>query len=102
MLRHIVLFKCNLELPPAEIANVFAALAALQNTVPGIVEFEFGPNNSPQGMNRGYTHAFTMGFTDKQARDAFFLNPEHGKVRALIRPILQEAPDSKLVVDFSI
>ena len=102
MLRHIVLFKCKPELPQAEIESVFAALAASQKTVPDIVEFESGPNNSPEGMNRGYTHAFTMGFTDEKARDAYLLHPEHGKVRVVIRPILQETQDSVLVVDFSI
>ena len=102
MIRHIVLFKCKPELPPAEIESVFEALAALQNKVPGLVEFESGINNSPEGYDRGYTHAFTMGFTDEQARDAYLQHPEHAKARVVILPILQEAPEPVLVVDFSV
>ena len=102
MIRHIVLMKCKPEASKEEIEQVLAALAALRERIPGIVAFEAGENNSPEGIARGYTHAFTMDFVDGQARDAYLPHPEHEKVKVLIRRILDGSPESVLVVDFSI
>ena len=102
MIRHIVLMKCKSDAPKEEIEQVFAALAALKESIPGIVAFEAGENNSPEGVARGYTHAFTMDFVDEQARDAYLPHPEHEKVKVMIRRIRNESPESVLVVDFSI
>lgn len=101
MIRHLVLMKCHPDLPAAQIDNVFAALAALQEKISGILAFEGGQNNSPEGIARGYTHAFTMDFADEQARDLYLPHPEHKKVIALIHEILDGSPESVLVVDFA-
>jgi hypothetical protein len=102
MIRHIVLMKCKPEASEEEIEQVFAALAELKESIPGIVAFEAGENNSPEGVARGYTHAFTMDFVDEQARDTYLPHPEHEKVKIMIRRIRDESPESVLVVDFSI
>ena len=102
MIRHIVLIKCKPDVSQMEIDEVFAALAALKDTIPGILAFEAGENNSPEGIARGYTHAFTMDFADEQARDNYLPHPEHEKVKIQIGRILDESRDKVLVVDFSI
>jgi quinol monooxygenase YgiN len=102
MIRHIVLLKCKPETSQAEIEQVFAALAALKESISGILAFEAGENNSPEGITRGYTHAFTMDFADEQARDNYLPHPEHEKVKVQIGQILAEGNESVLVVDFSI
>lgn len=102
MIRHIVLMRCKPEASQEEIERVFAALAALKDTIPGILAFEAGENNSPEGVNRGYTHGFTMDFTDEQARDTYLPHPEHEKVKVQIGQILDTSSDSVLVVDFPI
>ena len=60
MIRHVVLFKARKDASPQEIASAYAALAGLKETVPGILHFAIGPNASPEGMNRGYDHGFTI------------------------------------------
>ncbi len=102
MIRHIVLIKCKPEVSQEEIDQVFTALAALKESIPGILAFEIGENNSPEGINRGYTHAFTMDFVDEQARDAYLPHLEHEKVKIRVDQILAEGNDGVLVVDFSI
>ena len=102
MIRHIVLMKCKPEASKGEIDNVFAALAALKDTIPGILAFEGGENNSPEGINRGYTHGFTMDFADEQTRETYLPHPEHEKVKTKIRKILDRSPDNVLVIDFPI
>ena len=100
MIRHLVLMKCYPDISVAQIDNVFAALAGLKEKIPGILAFEGGQNNSPEGIARGHTHAFTMDFADEQARDAYLPHPEHQKVVAQIREILDGSAESVLVVDF--
>ena len=102
MIRHMVLMKCKPEASKAEIAEVFAALEALKDTIPGILAFEGGEDNSVEGKTQGYTHGFTMDFADEQVRDTYLPHPEHQKVVAKIRTILDGSPESVLVMDFAI
>ena len=100
MIRHIVLMKCKPDASQPEIDRVFVALAALQGKIPGLSNFQGGANNSPENSSRGYTHAFSLDFADAPARDAYLPHPEHQKVVAQIRKILDGSAESVLVVDF--
>ena len=102
MIRHIVLMKCKPEASKADIDEVFAALEALKDAIPGILAFEGGENNSVEGINRGYTHGFTMDFADEQVRETYLPHPEHQKVVAKIRNIIDGSSESVLVMDFTI
>ena len=102
MLRHVVLMKCRPEISQDKIEQVFAALASLQNEIPGILAFEGGENNSPEGINRGYTHGFTMDFADEHVRETYLPHPEHEKVKILMREILVEDDDRVLVIDLPV
>lgn len=77
--RHIVVFKYKPEATPAQIQQVTAAFRALATSVPGIVSFEDGVNNSPEGKNQGFTHVYVITFKDAAARDAYLPHPEHKK-----------------------
>jgi hypothetical protein len=78
-IRHVVVFKYKPDATPAQIAQVTAAFRALATTVPGIVSFEDGVNNSPEGKNQGFTHVYVVTFKDAAARDAYLPHPEHKK-----------------------
>jgi hypothetical protein len=82
--RHMVVFKFKPDATPAQIRQVTDALRALKDTIPGIVSFEHGVNNSPEKKNLGFTHAFLITFQDAAARDAYLPNPEHKKFGALL------------------
>ena len=75
--RHVVVFKYRPEATEAQIAEVTDAFRALKDRIPGIVAFEHGVNNSPEGKNLGFTHAYTITFEDAAARDAYLPHPEH-------------------------
>jgi hypothetical protein len=94
--------KCKPEASNAQIAEVFAALADLKDTIPGILAFEGGEDNSVEEKNQGYTHGFTMDFADEQVRDIYLPHPEHQKVVAKIRNIIDRSSESVLVMDFDI
>jgi hypothetical protein len=82
--RHIVVFKYKPEATPAQIQQVTEAFRALATSIPGIVQFEDGVNNSPEGKNQGFTHAYVITFADAAARDAYLPHPEHKKFGQLL------------------
>ena len=76
-LRHVVLFGFKTTVGEAEIGEVVRRFVALRTEVPGIEGFERGVNNSPEGLNRGLTHAFTLTFANAADRDAYLIHPTH-------------------------
>lgn len=96
--RHIVVFKYKPTATPQQIAQITAAFAELKDKIPGIVSFERGVNNSPENLNKGFTHIYQMTFTDTKARDAYLPHPDHqafGKLLGTLG-VLEEA----FVVDY--
>jgi hypothetical protein len=77
MIRHIVIFKYSSDATPEKVQHIHDAFRALQDRIPGIVGFEAGVNNSPENLNKGFTHVFQLTFADAAARDAYLPHPEH-------------------------
>ncbi len=75
--RHIVVFKYTPTATPAQIAEVTTAFRGLKTTIPGIVAFEDGVNNSPEKKNLGFTHVYMLTFENVAARDAYLPHPKH-------------------------
>ncbi|WP_345160879.1 Dabb family protein [Pontibacter saemangeumensis] len=98
-MRHIVVFKYKPDASPAQIDSVTQAFGELKNSIPGIVAFEHGVNNSPENKNLGFTHVYMLTFEDAAARDAYLPHPEHKKFGALLGElgVLEDA----FVVDYS-
>lgn len=82
--RHVVVFKYKPEATEAQIAEVTTAFRALKEKIPGILAFEHGINNSPEGHNKGFTHVYLLTFEDAAARDAYLPHPEHEAFGALL------------------
>ena len=75
--RHVVVFKFKPEATPAQVDELTRAFAALKDSVPGVIAFEHGVNNSPENMNMGFTHVYVFTFTSAAARDAYLVHPAH-------------------------
>ncbi len=84
LVRHIVIFKYKAGAPVDQIQQVTGAFRALQHQIPGIVAFEQGVNNSPEGKHLGFTHVFSLTFENVQARDAYLPHPQHQQFGALL------------------
>jgi hypothetical protein len=93
---HMVLLRFKPAATAAVVDQLFAALADLKKTIPGIVHFAGGPYSSPEGFNQGFTHGFLMTFTDPAARDAYLVDPEHEKVKQTFLPLV----DNVVAFDF--
>jgi stress responsive alpha/beta barrel protein len=84
MVRHVVVFKYKAGTTAAQIRQVTDALRGLRSRIPGIVAFEDGVNNSPEGKDLGFTHVYLMTFESAAARDAYLPHPEHMKFGRLL------------------
>jgi hypothetical protein len=99
MIRHIVMVKARADLPAGELEAVLAGLAGLRSRLPGTLAFAGGRDVSPEGLQRGYTHAFTIDFADATARDAYLVDEEHRRLGARLRDTAMGGREGLLVVD---
>ncbi|MBG1233159.1 Dabb family protein [Aestuariivirga litoralis] len=84
MIRHVVLFKLRKDVPASTVTEIFTKLAALKGVIPGILATSAGADASPEGLQRGNSHGFTVDFTDAAARDAYLPHPAHQVLGGLI------------------
>lgn len=98
--KHVVVFKYKSTATAAQINEVTEAFKALKGKIPGIVSFEYGVNNSPEGLNQGFTHVYLLTFVNAAARDTYLPHPEHKKFGELLGRLgVLEQP---FVVDFTV
>lgn len=97
--RHVVVFKYKADATEQQIGQVTKAFSELKKSIPGIVSFEHGINDSPENKNQGFTHVYLVTFKNAAARDAYLPHPEHKKFGELLGKlgILEDL----FVVDFS-
>jgi Stress responsive A/B Barrel Domain len=100
MIRHVVLLKLRSSVDTKTVAEVFSTLKGLQAKIPGILSISTGHDNSPEGLQRGHTHGFTVDFVDAAARDAYLPHPAHQAVGAMIVGITEDGVDGICVVDW--
>lgn len=97
MIRHIVLLKARPEVTDAHVAAIFADLHALN--LPGILAIHTGRSESPEQIERGYLHGFTVDFADWQALATYQAHPDHKRVGAALVAAAQGGLDGILVFD---
>lgn len=98
--KHIVVFKYKEGADAKKIEEVTTAFKALKGKIPGIVSFEYGINNSPEGLNKGFTHIYLVTFDNAKSRDAYLPHAEHKKFTDLLGKLgVLEEP---FVVDFQV
>ena len=96
VLRHVVLFSFKEDATPEDIATVEAAFSALPGKIPQIKGYEFGTNNSPEGLDKGFTHCFFLTFHSEEDRAIYLPHPDHKAFGEVLSPFLEDV----LVVDY--
>jgi hypothetical protein len=95
-LRHVVLLKFKEEATEQEIAKVQKAFSALQDKISVIDDYEWGTNNSPEGLNKGFTHIFFVTFESEEDRATYLPHPEHKAFVEVMEPHMEDV----LVIDY--
>jgi hypothetical protein len=101
MIQHIVLLKIRAGITDAHVASIFAELPALKAKLPGILAIRSGRSESPEKIERGYLHGFTIDFTDGQALAAYQDHPDHKRIGAALVGVTEGGIDGVLVFDLS-
>ena len=96
VLRHAVFFAFKEDSSEDDIAGVVAAFRELPAKIPEIVDFEWGTNNSPEGLNDGFTHCFLLTFADESGRAAYLPHAAHKAFGDVLRPHM----DKVFVIDY--
>ncbi|MCC5939484.1 MAG: Dabb family protein [Lunatimonas sp.] len=96
LLRHVVLLKFKDESSAEDIKKVEQAFIALKDEISLIKDFEWGTNNSPEGLNKGLTHCFFVSFETEKDRDDYLPHPAHKAFVEVLMPHL----DDVTVVDY--
>tara|TARA_B100000035_G_scaffold312503_1_gene324095 strand:- start:3010 stop:3405 length:396 start_codon:yes stop_codon:yes gene_type:complete len=97
IIRHVVCFKFNESAKKSEIERVEKEFAALKDKIPGILSLEWGKNNSPENLNKDFTHCFIVSFKNEEARKVYLPHPEHLAFVSILKPILEDV----FVIDFN-
>ncbi len=96
VLRHVVLFKFKEETSEDQLVSFEKAFRDLAGKIPQISDFEWGLNNSPEGLDKGFTHCFFVSFKSEEDRAIYLPHPDHKAFVSLIGPSV----DDVMVVDY--
>jgi hypothetical protein len=99
MIRHIVLIRFRADVSEDRIAAIFADLHAIEGHIPGLIAIASGRSESPEKIERGYMHGFTVDFADWEALAAYQDHPDHRRVGAALVAQAEGGLDGILVFD---
>jgi len=96
MVRHFGIFKFKEGVKEQQVQECFTALKGMVGKIEGLEDIEYGPYNSSEGMNQGFSHGFIMTFRDTASRDAYLPHPIHEEAKQVVLPKLEDV----IVFDF--
>ena len=79
-----------------KVNEINEAFANLQNEIPEIKGFEWGINNSPEGLDQDFTHVYQVTFHTEKGREIYLPHPAHKAFVELIGPSIEKV----FVVDY--
>ncbi len=96
VLRHVVMFQFKATSSKEDVQHVIDEFRALPTKIPAIASFEYGTDNSPEGLADGFTHCFLLTFKTEKDREVYLPHEAHKAFGATLRPHLEKV----LVVDY--
>lgn len=97
VLRHAVFFSFKDSSSAEDVDGVVNAFKALPEKIDAIVGFQYGTNNSPEGLHDGFTHCFLLTFENTAGRTEYIPHPAHaGDFADVLRPHM----DKVFVIDY--
>lgn len=90
VVQHIGLFQFKEDAAKDAVREALLELDAVASRVPGIIGYQSGMNNSPENLDKGFTHAFITTFESVEARDAYFTNPARMDLAQKLAPLTSD------------
>lgn len=95
-LRHVVLFSFEDSASADQVDAIVSDFESLKEAIPSVAAFEWGTNVSPEGLNEGFSHCFTLSFASSEDRDTYLAHPEHQRFVSTLGECLARA----VVIDY--
>lgn len=102
MIRHIVLTKALPDIAESVISDIYNELAGLVETLDGAQNFTGGRSESPERIERGYTHGFVIDFHSWDDLKHYADHPQHKALGARLVQAASGGLDGLLVVDLEV
>ena len=103
MIRHLVALRFRAGTPDATKQALYDDLAALDQRIDGILDFQSRRNVSVEDpLVRDYRDLFWFDFRDTDVRDAYLVDEVHQAIGARIVAELEGGPDGVFVFDFEV
>lgn len=96
VLRHAVFFSFRESTSEEDVTEVVNAFRELPSKIEEIIDFSWGVNNSPEGLDNGFTHCFLLTFKDEAGRAAYLPHPAHKGFGS----VLSGKNDDTFVIDY--
>ena len=96
LLRHVVLFNFSDDATDVIVKEIEQEFTALSNQISEIHSFEWGINNSTEGLDKNLTHCFLVTFLSEKNREIYLPHPLHQKFVTFIGPYVEDVT----VVDY--
>ena len=90
VLRHVVMFQFKETSSKKDVQKVVKAFNALPSKIDTIIDYEYGVNNSPEGLDNGFTHVFLVTFADEAGRAVYLPHPDHKAFVSVLKPHLEK------------
>ena len=88
--RHVVFFSFKEGTPAAKVQEIEKAFGELRNQIPTIIDYEWGPSESVEKLNDGFTHCFLATFKDKAGLEAYLPHEAHQAFVKILKPHLEK------------
>lgn len=90
MIRHILLIKFNNTVDAGKVEAVRTLFESMADKIEGVDSVEWGVNDSPEGLDKGFTHSVLMTFADEAARQRYLPHPEHEALKQVFVPLVED------------
>ncbi|CAI1906190.1 Stress responsive A/B Barrel Domain [Serratia fonticola] len=90
MIRHILFITFHSSATHQQIAAVRDAFLNIPQQIAGVLDVEWGQNDSPEEKNAGFSHCVLMTFADDAARRRYLPHPAHEALKAIFTPVLKD------------
>lgn len=98
MIRHVLFISFKPEVSESQILSVFKSFESMPAKIDGVVSVEWGLNNSPEHINRGFTHCVFMTFADERGRENYLPHAQHELLKAQLDPLLENI----IILDYQV
>ena len=101
-LLHCVFFRRRADVSDKALLALYGEFDHFVNGFDGASAFRAGPNESPEGHDKGFRDGFIIEFENPKARDTYLVDSEHTALGARLVAMIEGGTDGLFVFDLAL